>query len=185
MDDLFFVGVFLILIGIVIYAVYKESSKGVKVAKEKYSKREMLKDNLVKKNGILTKVIDGESNEEETIFVFEQTQIIVIKGSEYKFDSILDFSINGGQSYKITTSTGSALGRGIVGGVLLGGVGALAGAGTATKKANPNGKDYLICITTKDLANPMIEYRTKSDTRANELVSVLKIILDRTNSEHK
>ena len=91
---------------------------------------------------------------------------------------MLDFSVNGGQSYKGSTSTGSALGRGIVGGILFGGVGALAGAGTASNKANPNGTDYLICITIKDLANPMIEYRTKHDTRANELISVLKIILD-------
>ncbi len=138
-----------------------------------------LKDALTAKYGEPTKVIDDYAmGDNETVYVFEQPQVIVIKGKEYSFDSLLDFSVNGGQSYKVSTSTGSALGRGIVGGVLFGGIGALAGASTASKKANPNGKDYQICITTRDLANPMIEYRTKHDTRANELVSVLKIILD-------
>lgn len=142
---------------------------------------------LTSKYGAITKKIEDVSPDikSQCVYVFEDAQIIVIGDNEYKFDSILDFSVNGGQSYKITTSTSSALGRGIVGGVLFGGVGALAGAGTASKKANPNGTEYLISITTKELANPMIEYRTNNDTKANELISVLRIILDRTNSEHK
>lgn len=140
------------------------------------------KEKITAKYGEPTKVIDDFAlGDNETVYVFENPKIIVIKGVEYGFDSILDFSINGGQSYKVTTSTGSALGRGLVGGVLFGGIGALAGAGTASKKVNPQGKDYLICITTKDLSHPLIEYRTKNDTRANELVSVLKIIIDREN----
>lgn len=152
---------------------------GISQANEASAKYKSLKESVTSKYGEPTKVIDDYAmGDNETVYVFEQPQIIVIKGKEYSFDSLLDFSVNGGQSYKISTSTGSALGRGIVGGVLFGGVGALAGAGTASKKANPNGTDYLICITTKDLANPMIEYRTKHDTRANELISVLKIILD-------
>ena len=143
------------------------------------SQHKAFREAIVAKYGEPTKVIDGYAmGDNETVYVFEQPQVIVIKGNEYSFDSLLDFSVNGVQSYKVSTSTGSALGRGIVGGVLFGGVGALAGAGTASKKANPNGTDYLICITTKDLANPMIEYRTKYDKRANELISVLKIILD-------
>lgn len=154
---------------------------GISLGNEAAARYNSLKESVTSKYGEPTKVIDDYGvGDNETVYVFEQPQIIVIKGKEYSFDSLLDFSVNGGQSYKVSTSTGSALGRGIVGGVLFGGVGALAGAGTASKKANPNGSDYLICITTRELANPMIEYRTKSDTRANELVSVLKIILDRT-----
>lgn len=123
------------------------------------ARHKAFREAIVAKHGEPTKVIDDYAmGDNETVYVFEQPQIIVIKGKEYGFDSLLDFSVNGGQSYKVSTSTGSALGRGIVGGVLFGGVGALAGAGTASKKANPNGTDYLICITTKDLANPMIEY---------------------------
>lgn len=175
--------VFLVIIILVILICFIIASSQVSEAAGKY---EALKKKLIDKYGNPTKIIDDYGvGDNETVYVFEIPQIIVIKGVEYKFDSILDFSVNGGQSYKIATSTGSALGRGVIGGVLLGGVGALAGVGTASKKANPNGMDYLICITTKDLSNPMIEYRTKNDTRANELVSVLKIILDRTNPEHK
>lgn len=158
---------------------------GFAKAQEDSARHTAFKEEMVAKYGDPTKVIDDYGmGDDETVYVFEQPQIIVIKGKEYSFDSLLDFSVNGGQSYKISTSTGSALGRGILGGVLFGGVGALAGAGTASKKANPNGTEYLICITTKDLANPMIEYRTKHDTRANELISVLKIILDSQNNSH-
>lgn len=148
-------------------------------AKEDSAQHKAFRKAIVAKHGEPTKVIDDYAmGDNETVYVFEQPQIIVIKGKEYGFNSLLDFSVNGGQSYKVSTSTGSALGRGIVGGLLFGGVGALAGAGTASKEVNPKGTNYLICITTRDLANPMIEYRTKNDTRANELISVLKIILD-------
>ncbi|MDE6792639.1 MAG: hypothetical protein K2J48_06115 [Muribaculaceae bacterium] len=167
------VGIIFIVVLILILAI------AFAKAHEDTTQHKAFREAIVAKYGEPTKVIDDYAmGDNETVYVFEQPQVIVIKGKEYRFDSLLDFSVNGGQSYKVSTSTGSALGRGIVGGVLFGGVGALVGAGTVSKKANPNGADYLICITTKDLANPMIEYRTKHDTRANELISVLKIILD-------
>ncbi len=160
-----------VVILIIVHAFVKVHKNSVKY--------KAFKETVVAKHGVPTKIIDDLGmGDNETVYVFEKSQIIIIKGKECKFDNLLDFSVNGEQSYKVSTSTGSALGRGIVGGVLLGGVGALAGAGTASKKVKPNDQDYLICITTKDLANPMIQYRTKSDIRANELISVLKIILD-------
>ncbi|MBD5319614.1 MAG: hypothetical protein HDS07_01760 [Bacteroides sp.] len=157
---------------------------GNRETKKKIKARE---DYLTSKYGAITKKIEDVSPNirPQFVYVFEEAKVIVIGDKEYKFDSILDFSVNGGQSYKVTTSTSSALGRGIVGGVLFGGIGALAGAGTASKKTKPNETRYLISITTKELANPMIEYRTIYETKANELISVLKIIIDRTNSEHK
>lgn len=169
----------MVLIFVIIILVLIGALVGASQANQAQANYKSLKDALTAKYGEPTKVIDDYAmGDNETVYVFEQPQVIVIKGKEYSFDSLLDFSVNGGQSYKVSTSTGSALGRGIVGGVLFGGIGALAGASTASKKANPNGKDYQICITTRDLANPMIEYKTKNDTRANELISILKIILD-------
>lgn len=167
------IGIIFILGLIIILAIAFAKSQ------EDMSQHKVFREAIVGKYGEPTKVIDDYGmGDNESVYIFEHPKIIVIKGKEYNFDSLLDFSVNGGQSYKISTSTSSALGRSIIGGVLFGGVGALAGAGTASKKANPNGTDYLICITTRDLSNPMIEYRTKHDTRANELISVLKIILD-------
>lgn len=172
----FFIIAALIIIVVVAFAQSNEAELKHKAHQEAFRK------NITAKYGAPTKVInDYAIGSNETVYVFEEPEIIVIKGKEYRFDSLLDFSINGGQSYKVTTSTGSALGRGLVGGALLGGVGALAGVGTASKKVNPNDTDYLICITTRDLSQPMIEYRTKSEIRANEFISVLKIILDRNN----
>lgn len=137
-------------------------------------------ESLTRKYGAITKKIEDMSPDMECqyIYVFEQAEIIVIKDKEYRFNSILDFSINGAQSYKVTTSTSSMIGRGVVGGVLFGGIGALAGATTASKNVKP--KDFRIAITTKDIRTPVIEYKTKYETVANELVSLLKIIIDRT-----
>lgn len=163
----------LFLLGIAIYSI-NSAITSTKFTKELESK-------LYAKYGEPTKVI----YDEKSIYVFEPFQIIVINGVEYGFDAILDFSVNGSQSYKVTTSTSSALGRGVAGAVLFGGIGALAGAGTASKKVNAKETEYRICITTKDLANPMITYRTTWDKAANELVSVLRIIIDRSQMMSK
>lgn len=165
------------LLAVIIFLLIVVGALAARQSQETKANNRSLREELVAKYGDATKIIEDFGLGNETVYVFETPRIIVINGEEYGFDSLLDFTVNGSQSYKVSTSTGSALGRGIVGGVLFGGVGALAGAGTASKKVNPDGSDYLICITTKELANPMIEYRTNSDKRANELVSVLTIIL--------
>lgn len=161
----------LVLLGVAIYNI-NSAITGTKLGKE-------LKTRLFTKYGEPTKIIDDLKSGEKLVYVFEPSQIIVINGVEYSFDAILDFSVNGSQSYKVTTSSSSAIGRGVAGAVLFGGIGALAGAGTASKKVNAKETEYLISITTKDLANPMIAYRTTYDKAANELISVLKIIIDR------
>lgn len=69
----------------------------------------------------------------KTPYWFSLIRKIVINECVHAFSDIIDFSVNEKKSYKSSTSTGSIIGRGIVGGVLLGGVGALAGATTAKK----------------------------------------------------
>lgn len=70
------------------------------------------------------------------------------------------------------------VGRGLVGGLAFGGIGALAGATTAAKNVDQVSHEYVINITINNMSNPNIEYRTKDAQKANQLISILKIIID-------
>lgn len=114
-------------------------------------------------------------------YLFEQHKILVIYGVEYPFESILDFSVNGNQSYRVQTSTGSMLGRGLIGATLFGGIGAIVGANTASKNVTPDSSYHKIHITTKNFSDPVIEFMTTDEDIVNKLTSVLKIIIDQNN----
>ena len=110
----------------------------------------------------------------------------------YNYSEILDFNVReesiGGQVQKTKTSTGSLIGRGLVGGVLLGGVGALIGASTAKKHTvmvSPDIKRYYIDITTNNMNNPLYTYTTIISAKAQQLVSILTIILEMNNKKQK
>lgn len=72
------------------------------------------------------------------IQIYDEKDVIFIGDRELKYNMILGYTLSDnshtitqGGNMQAKTSTGSMIGRGIVGGVLLGGVGALAGAATA------------------------------------------------------
>ena len=88
------------------------------------------------------------------------------------------FSVNEKKSYKSSTSTGSIIGRGIVGGVLLGGVGALAGATTAKKNTIEKVDGYTIRITMRGFDKPDIKIHTMFEDYMEEVTSVLKKVID-------
>lgn len=117
-----------------------------------------------------------------TAYLFEEQRVLAIYGIEHSFDNILDFSVNDSQSYRVSTSSSSMIGRGLVGGILLGGAGAVVGANTASKNVTSDITTYKIFITTNKLADPVIEYQTTDETTANKLISVLKIIIDKNNT---
>ena len=96
----------------------------------------------------------------------------------HAFSDIIDFSVNEKKSYKSSTSTGSIIGRGIVGGVLLGGVGALAGATTAKKNTIEKVDGYTIRITMRGFDKPDIKIHTMFEDYMEEVTSVLKKVID-------
>ena len=127
------------------------------------------------------------------LFVFEESQMIVLHGKEYKFSDILGFSlVDDATSETITTSTGEAktstgsmLGRAVVGGVLTGGLGAVAGAATARKNIETNATSqtitthkYVIYINVNSLKNPTITIPIGKDTqKAHELANLFNVII--------
>ena len=114
----------------------------------------------------------------DTILVFSNSEKIVINECVHAFSDIIDFSVNEKKSYKSSTSTGSIIGRGIVGGVLLGGVGALAGATTAKKNTIEKVDGYTIRITMRGFDKPDIKIHTMFEDYMEEVTSVLKKVID-------
>lgn len=131
------------------------------------------------------------------IFFFEESSTALIMGEIIPFKSILSYSMTDNQKLISTTSgvadsstsTGSMVGRALVGGALLGGVGALAGAATADKKIDIQtttsqvaSHDYIIYLNIDSIANPQRIINFGSDAEsANKTASVFNIIIKRNN----
>lgn len=133
---------------------------------------------------------------QDRFLVFEDSKIVVINQIEYCFSQILGYSlIDDATSETITTSTGKAktstgnmIGRAVVGGVLTGGIGAVAGAATAQKKISTDATSrtitshkYTICINVDSLESSTINIHIGKDTqKAYEIANILNVIIERT-----
>ena len=80
------------------------------------------------------------------------------------------------------------VGRAIVGGVLTGGAGAIIGGATASKTTTTSGgtsrtkHNYTLIITVDSLSNPIERIHLgENGTYANEICSILSIIINRNN----
>lgn len=127
------------------------------------------------------------------IFVFEKSQVVIIKSKEYKFSDILSCSLVDDVTNetittttgKSKTATGSMLGRAVVGGVLTGGLGAVAGAATAKRNITEDASsktttvhDYFIYINTNNFQEPVISLRIGNDSgRAQRIIGVINVIM--------
>ena len=132
-------------------------------------------------------------------YVFEQSKIVILSTEVIPFSKIIGYNLadnqvtiseNVGYESKTTISTGSMLGRTVVGGVLTGGVGAVIGAATAKKNtvttpSQDNIKtsvthDFNIYINLNDLSNPTIIISVGNNTdTAYKIANILNIIVER------
>ena len=135
------------------------------------------------------------------ILVYEQSSVIIIKSKKYKFSDILGYSlVDDATDETITTSTGTAktstgsmLGRAVVGGMLTGGLGAVAGAATAKKSIfndatsqTTTTHEYTLYINVNDLQEPTISLEIGDNTsKAQKLAGVLNIIIERNKQAKK
>lgn len=127
------------------------------------------------------------------IFVFEKSQVVIVKSKEYKFSDILSCSLVDDVTNetittttgKSKTATGSMLGRAVVGGVLTGGLGAVAGAATAKRNITEDASsktttvhDYFIYINTNNFQEPVISLHIGNDSgRAQRIIGVINVIM--------
>lgn len=108
-------------------------------------------------------IIYSENGIHNYICIFESCKKILIKNKLYNFSDFISYNLSANDniisSYSIKTSTSSALGRGIIGGALAGGVGAIIGASTAEKKVEKNTDvdiTYILILTLDNLSEPNI-----------------------------
>ena len=141
-----------ILLGIIAFcsicvlSIYmKHEGKKAKIAREKAleeqrierEKRRALdaqrKREEIKKYGHPTKVINsaGRGTYSPLVRVFGKTEFIEINGRKIKFEDIVDYGVHEDITSDLHMSKPSMYGRGIVGGLLLGKAGAVAGVLTA------------------------------------------------------
>ena len=134
------------------------------------------------------------------LYVFEEPAVICLKGEIIPFKKILGFNLNDDSETIMknetslhsttTTKTGSMLGRAAVGGILLGGVGALAGATTAKKEtvtvpsttqtSSTVKHKYILFLNVDDLASPIREIKLGTDTaKAQTIANVFNVIVQR------
>lgn len=160
------------------------------IRKELMAKQETLLNQIKSKYGDNATIIEMAYNK---IIVSEQKKCVVIYNEEYLFTDIIGCSlIDDATSETITTSTGEAktstgsmLGRAVVGGVLTGGLGAVAGAATARKNIATNATSqtitthkYVIYINVNSLKNPTITIPIGEDTqKAHELANLFNVII--------
>ena len=206
-----------LIISISKYADEKEAEKIAEKKRAAYEKEkerqqeEMRIENLYKTQLDAKKSIYGLCSADITIgddphvfenhlYVFENTSTVVLRGEKIEFSKILGYSLND-DSTQITqnhngyesvtkTSTGNMLGRAVVGGVLLGTVGALAGATTAKKETTTTPTinsstsvtlhHYIVYLNIDDLSNPTREIDLGSDTnKAHHIANLFNVIIQR------
>lgn len=133
---------------------------------------------------------------DDMIYVFESTSIIMIDCKAISFKEILGFNvydnstvIYSGQTAVTKSSTGSSLGRAVVGGVLLGGVGAIIGGTTGKKETvlseqtSSVNHSYTIVININDLTTPLIKLSLGDRQElVQEISSILTIICERNKT---
>ena len=129
------------------------------------------------------------------ILIFEKAKVAILNGQPYNFADILGWEIksNGDESDTIisgtsTISKSSMAKRALVGGVLFGGIGAIAGAATAKRNTSAKVesdiyKFYNAYIYVNYLDTPMITFDIGvDDEKAKELGALLTVITQKSDS---
>lgn len=130
---------------------------------------------------------------DSAIIVYESKSIIRIMGKMYNFKDIIGISVSDnqkivhGQTVSSTkTSTGSMVGRAVVGDLVAGPVGSIIGGTTAKKNTtfvqgdDSIVHDYTIHINVNDISNPIIHINTWNDGElTNKIVGLMNVIIER------
>lgn len=179
-----------------------EAEKDIEIkAKEEYENKVK---SFERNYGTLTKeiryrnILNGYNNSKinDTIYIFESTSTIMINNQVLKFKDILGFNvfdnstvIYSGQTAVTKSKTGSSLGRAVVGGALLGGVGAIIGGTTGKKETVLSAQtssvnhSYTIVININDLSTPLIKLTLGDSQGLVQMISsILTIICERNKT---
>lgn len=173
----------------------KEEEKRLQLAKQKeevtLQKMEVLKESI---SGP-TKIIEYDSD--HFVMINENTSQIMLNEHVYKFKDIINYNLTDSSTViqhheagtaTTKTDTKSMVGRAVVGDVLFGGAGAVAGAMTAKKNTeiklgdttSTTKHDYSIIVNVNSISNPVERLHLGQDGKtANEILGVLSVIMTR------
>lgn len=175
----------------------QEKERKAELAKQKeLDKRnyEKWKSELIEKYGQIDKEIAlSESNKENAILAFSQVSRIWLAGNDLPMKAILSCNlsdssktIKGKTTIQTKTNTGNMAKRAVVGGVLLGGAGALAGGVTAKKDGTLIQEDdkvihdYTVLVNVDSLSTPVIRLQCGTNgTLANDIIGLLNVVINR------
>ena len=173
----------------------KEEEKRLQLARqkeeEKLQKMEILKESISEP----TKIIEYDSD--HFVMINENTSQIMLNEHVYKFKDIINYSLTDSSSViqhhevgtaTTKTDTKSMVGRAVVGEVLSGSAGAVAGAMTAKKNTeiklgdttSTTKHDYTIIVNVNSFSTPVERLHLGQDGKtANEILGVLSVIMTR------
>lgn len=152
------------------------------------------KEKLISKYGEPDKtIVLEELNLSKEIIAFGKVNRIWLLGKDLPMNDIISCTFNDNQrvekgkvSYETKTSTGNMAKRAVVGGVLLGGTGAVIGGATAKKETIVNQEDdkiihdYTVIININSLSDPIVRIHLGKDgAKVNEIVGLMNVIINR------
>lgn len=152
------------------------------------------KEKLIEKYGEPDKtIVVEELNLSKEIIAFGKVNRIWLLGKDLPMGDIISCTFNDNQriekgkvSYETKTSTGNMAKRAVVGGVLLGGTGAVIGGAMAKKNTVVNQEndklihDYTVIININSLSDPIIRIPLGKDgAKVNEIVGLMNVIINR------
>ena len=186
-----------------------EARRKAEALKEKQNKLKMFDEQNGGATSSFHSVLPDYSNREVDIRVYEKTQYVAILYNQVvvtviPFNSIISYreseqreTILDNAITTTTTNTGSMIGRGVVGGVLLGGVGALAGAATAKQSSETEFgsqkefKSQFLSLTLNSLSTPNLTFYFGTDLIPQQAadyrkaISIFDIIIARNKASGK
>lgn len=134
------------------------------------------------------------------LIFFEESKVVFLGGRPLPFTKVLGCTLTDNKQTISTTkgveettvSTGSMIGRAIVGNMVAGRTGAIVGASTALQETSVNTTtshstlhDYVLLVNIDDLADPQRVLRFGKDMEsANEAASAFNVIVHRNHSSH-
>ena len=152
------------------------------------------KGKLIEKYGEPDKtIVLEELNLNKEIIAFGKVNRIWLLGKDLPMGDIMSCTFDDNQhvekgkvSYETKTNTGNMAKRAVVGGVLLGGTGAVIGGATAKKNTVVNQEndkiihDYTVIININSLSEPIIRIPLGKDgTKVNEIIGLMNVIINR------
>lgn len=194
----------LALCGIFIWSAYEIRNPRIKENQHLYkrtgkTKEEKLEDEMRhlkqweerKKENKKNRFGEGFIELGGNVVINDKTKKIFINSKEYGFNDILGYSvqdnsvtIHSGSTSTAKTDTGSMIGRAAVGGILLGGAGAVIGGATAKRDIYNSGSsssvlhDYSVIITVNNITHPNEIVKLGNDGETlNKITSTLTVIL--------